>query len=218
MYKFIIISIVITCFLSCSSIETKRIAPGYQQAYYAIKNYFAGNQNSIITPEIVESIPYASALLQIDEGPVGLVILESIVGNKFVWISEDNVYIVTENGRIVETRGLENNLIKFNANYNYKNESSFGLIHNSYYSYDKPELNNLKIKVKLSRSDLRSYKLFSKKIKLSLIEEEVSNDYLGWERINKFWVDESGFTWKIEQSISPKLPVIKFEITKKPLT
>jgi len=51
---------------------------------------------------------------------------------------------------------------------------------------------------------------------LTLIEEEIRNDYIGWSAVNKFWVDKEGFVWKSEQHISPKVPRLIIEVTKKP--
>ena len=203
--------------ISCSSLETNRIAPGYQQAYLAIKSYFAENNNTSITPLVIKNIPYASGLLRIGRGPVGLVILESVIGSKYIWVSEDGVYIVMQNGRIIETRGLHNNLIDFYAAHDDNIASSSEVKpYYSYYSYDEPKLINLKFKSSVTDKGISLQKLFMENKQLRLIEENINNEYLGWTRNNKFWVDESGFTWKLEQYISPRLPVISFEVTKKP--
>ena len=59
-------------------------------------------------------------------------------------------------------------------------------------------------------------KNIDRKIKLNLIEEELHNKYLGWKVKNRFWYDSEGFIWKSEQHLSPKLPLIQIEVTKKP--
>jgi len=51
---------------------------------------------------------------------------------------------------------------------------------------------------------------------LNLIEEVTLNKYLGWEVSNLYWMDDEGFIWKSEQNISPKLPTVYIEVTKKP--
>ena len=49
----------------------------------------------------------------------------------------------------------------------------------------------------------------------SLIEERITNSFIGWSEVNKFWVDDNNFVWKSEQFISPKLPRFSIEVTKK---
>jgi hypothetical protein len=39
---------------------------------------------------------------------------------------------------------------------------------------------------------------------------------VGWKGINKYWVDEDFFVWVSEQSLSPRLPYVYLEVTKKP--
>ena len=52
---------------------------------------------------------------------------------------------------------------------------------------------------------------------LILVKEKISNDYIGWQAENKYWIDDTGYVWKSQQYISPKLPIINYEITKKTL-
>ena len=99
---------------SCSldSID-RRIAPGYVEAFRTIKNSFIDLDNELITPELIENIPYASLTLKIGRGAPGLLILESVDGNKQTWVSADGVYLVLEKGRIIKTAGLFNNLVNY---------------------------------------------------------------------------------------------------------
>ena len=86
----------------------------------------------------------------------------------------------------------------------------------NYYSYENPVLNLLEVKTLVTRIGVESVELITGQKDLILFEEVVENEYLGWKRLNKFWVDDSGFVWKSEQHISPKLPKFVIEITKKP--
>ena len=51
---------------------------------------------------------------------------------------------------------------------------------------------------------------------LKLVSEDISSEEIGWYRTNKYWLDENNFVWKSVQNISPILPEIYIEITKKP--
>ena len=53
--------------------------------------------------------------MKIGKGPKGLIILENINSEQLTWVSADGVFLVTRNGRITKTAGLNNNLIDFNG-------------------------------------------------------------------------------------------------------
>ena len=211
----ILSSLIIT---SCSALDYSKIAPGYSEAFKAIKSAIVGYEDQLITKELVERIPYASSVMKIGKGPSGLIILESINSNTLTWVSADNVYLVTRNGRIIRTAGLNNNLIEFNAPHSKKSFlNQIERTKNSYYlSYDFPYVRNLEVKAKIEKKGKEKVDLLTGERTLLLIEEEISNDFIGWNATNKFWLDEDGFVWKTEQHISPKLPKIILEITKKP--
>ena len=96
-------------FSSCASIDRNNIAPGYVQAFYSIKQVLVGSDNTI-SPDLIRNIPYASMLVKIGKGPEALMILERINNDNYTWVSADGVYLVINEGRIVKTSGLPNNL------------------------------------------------------------------------------------------------------------
>ena len=212
--------ILVCCLLldSCASIVPKNIAPGYVEAFGTIKDYFLGSQNTAITPSLIESIPYASSILRIGKGAPGLIILESYSAGKTSWVSADGVLIVIEQGRVISTRGLPNNLIKYvSTQPNFKElSSSKEYSYKSYYSYDSPILIDLELEVTLIKKSKETIQLTNKDLELTLYEEIIKNEYLGWVVVNKYWADENYFVWKSEQSISPRLPKFFIEVTKKP--
>tara|TARA_B100001093_G_scaffold466872_1_gene485642 strand:- start:302 stop:988 length:687 start_codon:yes stop_codon:yes gene_type:complete len=219
--KFLALSLTMIMFLTygCSVIPTNKIAPGYKESYQAIKNAVFGFPDNEISPSLVNNIPYASMLLKIGKGPSGLLILESkTTGGRYTWLSADGIYIVTKEGRIVSTGGLPNNLIDQII----PNEDFAKLLEGNkkelkyYYSFDKPLLRNLDLKINYEEGNLEEVIILGQKRKLRVIYEVGKNDYLGWNFKNKYWVDEENFVWKSEQTISPKLPVLRIEITKKP--
>ena len=107
---------------SCASIDTSRIAPGYSEAFKNIKQYFLGAENEIEL-DVIASIPYASMLVMIGNGPTALMILESKKDEEYTWVSADGVYLVLKNGRIVRTSGLINNLRdNFTTNKNWEDD------------------------------------------------------------------------------------------------
>ena len=205
---------------SCSAIDFNNLAPGYSEAYRSVYSYFSDDKNnSQITEELIQNIPYASAIISIGRGKDALMILES--KNKlseYTWVSQDGIYLVFKNGRIVKTSGLQNNLIESIApviNYSELLEKK-SISYLQYLSYDDPELYNLKVETTLTFKGTQEVILFDKTEKLFLVEEKIKNKYLGWEKINKYWLDDELKMKKGTQFISPILPEFFFEITKKP--
>jgi len=217
MKQIVLLIISLLALYSCSSLNNN-IAPGYTEAYKNIKSLFMIKENIEITPSLIEEIPYASAMLRIGKAAPGLIILEGYQRDEQFWISADNVYISIAKGRVVATRGLPNNLIEYKSSFSLYEfqDGSFPKIFYSYYSYDLPELINLKVRSSISVREKEVVDLFNQQRTLLLIEEEVSNDYLGWKETNKYWLDEEGFVWKSVQNLSPKLPPFEIIITKKP--
>lgn len=202
---------------SCSSINSKNIAPGYVQAYSAIKDSIFGSDNKIDL-EYIKKIPYASMLVKIGKGPTGLMILESQSDDKYTWVSADGVYLVIQNGKIIKSYGLPNNLEEKIDSFTGWNS---GLEdpkqeYISYNSYDKPELRNLKITSTYNFPGTQEINLQLRILDLNLIEETINAKRVGWKKINRYWIDQEGFVWKSKQNISPRLPEIVFTVTKKP--
>jgi hypothetical protein len=204
---------------SCSTFPSSNIAPGYQEAFTTIRNYIRDDHESIITKDLIDGIPYASSSLKIGNGPKGLIILESKVGNQYTWVSADGVYLVIENGRIIQTTGLVNNLINLEDSFkkeNFLDSFSEEKLYKYYQSYDDPPLNNMELEVTIRKEGKELVDIFGKKMELQIYSETKINRYIGWRVKNLYWVDDDLFIWKSEQYISPKIPKILIEVTKKP--
>jgi len=204
-------------FNSCASVDTSRIAPGYAEAFKAINQVLFGVNNSF-PPEVIKNIPYASMLVKIGNGPSALMILESKNNDSYTWVSADGIYLVINNGKIIKTYGLNNNLKerllpRVDWDQDLLDEMQF----TSYSSFSQPTLNNLPVISTYSARVSLDTKLFFDTKKLYFIEEKIVSESIGWEETNKYWVDDTNFVWKSVQHISPRLPKITFEVTKKPL-
>jgi len=206
---------------SCASLNNDQVAPSWTFAYKAVKNAVFGYPDLNITREVIENIPYASALLKVGKGTEGLVILESIQNDKYLWVSGDNVYVLIKDGRIERSIGLSNNLTNI-ISIDQSFEDLLTLSnpvteYSSYYSFEKPTLFDLKVSVSIENKGMQEIEILGEKRNLLLIEETIASEQIGWKEKNKFWVDpEDYFVWKSIQNISPKLPEFTFQITKKP--
>ncbi len=201
---------------ACSTFDSSRIAPGYIEAFQTIRSIYFEDNRLQISPETIKNIPYASALLKIGKGSQGLIILESLENDEETWVSADGLFIVIKKGRIVQTSGIEHNLTNFRSNVNIDLDNTSTQPYYQYYSYDKPFLNDLRIKATLMDKGFQEVVLFDQIRKLTLIEELIKSDYHGWSFVNQYWLDDRGIIVKSRQKISPKLPFFEIEITKKP--
>lgn len=204
--------------VSCASIS-QNVAPGYVEAIKTIKGLIVGYENELITPTLVKNIPYASSILKIGKGAPGLIILENKGKEKETWVSADGIYLVFKEGRVVQTSGFFNNLTNFQSvknNFASLMDTTETQVLIYYYSYDSPELINMRVEASRRFVRKEKVKLLNREEELNLIEERIVNEYIGWKVINKFWVDNDMFVWKSEQYISPKLPKFYIEVTKKP--
>jgi len=199
---------------SCSVINQNNIAPGYTQAYSAIKSSIFGSDNEI-DENLIKSIPYASMIVRIGNGPRGLMILESKSGNEYTWVSADGVYLVIKEGRIIQSEGLINNLDEINSSYNFWKNPTYKERVN-YFSFSNPEFNNLKVFSSSEELGNVEVDLKLQILELRLIEENIYAPLVGWSEVNKYWLDNDNFVWKSHQNISPNLPVISYIVTKKP--
>jgi hypothetical protein len=75
----------------------------------------------------------------------------------------------------------------------------------------------MKNKITLKKLGTEEVVILDTKYSLVKLQETVENSYLGWKAINFYWIDKSDyFVWRSLQSISPLLPIINYEVTKKP--
>lgn len=218
--KHLIFSISLFLITACSSIESNNIASGYTQAFIAIKNAIKGYENTSINRALVENIPYASSLVRVGNGPYGLMILESIKGDSYTWVTADGIYLVIKKGKIIKTKGFNNNLYK-TLTPPVLDKSNFKTLIDErtlkyYYSFDNPLLVDLEIDAEYRIIKKELITILDRSKELTLIHESLSSELIYWKVINKYWVDSDYFVWKSEQTISPKLPSLSFEITKKP--
>tara|TARA_B110000003_G_C16595534_1_gene513511 strand:+ start:719 stop:1387 length:669 start_codon:yes stop_codon:yes gene_type:complete len=206
---------------SCSSFNQERIAPNYFNAYKALKDSIYGLEDYPISRALVDKIPYASIKVKVGKGGAGLMILEEINNDQFIYLSADGVRFVIKEGKITRSSGFKNNLTrKEESSYTIKSFLESRLTKQDYviyHSYDEPNLVDLKLNVSIKRKDIETHQILGISYDLIKVEEIIQSQYLGWKRMNIYWVSSKDyFVWKSEQHLSPLLPIIKYEVTKKP--
>jgi hypothetical protein len=209
------------CLLVISCAQNPNLVPSSYTTIFSLISDSFFNEESGIKPEVIESIPYASALVHFKKSPKSLIILKSKENNTYTWVSSDSKVFFIENGRVNGTMGLPNDLYKvIRPDIKFKDILNKEALLNyvAYYSFKKPTLNNLKVEISLKVIRNQKITIFQEEKTLVLVEERLTNKQINWKRTNRFWVDPNDFfVWKSEQNISPKLPMLTLEITKKPV-
>ncbi len=193
-------------------------SPTFSTAFSLISDGFT-SQNNEIESNLIDEIPYASLLISFGNNTKSLLILETIKNEKNIWTSSDSINVIELNGRIIRTVGLPNDLynidrpkLKFLELLKEEKHS-----YTSYYSFRNPSLNNLKVDVSSKVLGNETIEILGKKMSLIRIEESLYGELINWRVKNLFWIDpETGFVWQSRQYISPNLPYIDIQVTKKP--
>ena len=194
------------------------LSSSYSTTYNLLTNRFTDQEN-IIDKDLINNIPYASSIISFGNNNKSLIILESVKGNKNTWISSDKIKIIENNGRVVRSIGLPNDLYSIERprlNFNkIIEEGKYSYV--AYYSFRNPLLNSLKVEVESIKAGKEIVEILGFRKELILIEENLYSPLINWSAKNKFWYDPAtDFVWKSRQHISPRLPFLDIEVTKKP--
>ena len=214
----LIFKLVLTICLLGGCSQFNYLSSSYSTSYNLLINRFT-DQESIIDKGLIDNIPYASSIISFGNNNKSLIILESTKGNKNTWISSDKIKIIESNGRVVRSIGLPNDLYSIDRprlNFNkIIKEGKYSYV--AYYSFRNPLLNSLKVEVQSVKVGKEIVEILGLKRELILIEENLYSPAINWSAKNKFWHDPvTGFIWKSRQYLSPKLPFVDIEVTKKP--
>ena len=216
----LIICICLPLLITSCSYNTQVIPSSYTNVFKLLRNNLIQKDDAFVDYNLIENIPYASLLFNFRSSSQSLLILETEYNDKSRWVSADSKTITIQEGRIIETLGFPNDLLKVKAsNLSFKEIINSNQVSNStaYYSFKKPDLYNLKVKLETRSLGLINVAVSGKVKNLYLIEEIISSKKINWVRKNKYWVDPKDyFVWKSEQDISPRLPRIFITVTKKP--
>ena len=213
--------IVFYCFLFISCAQNPNLVSSSYLTIFSLVSDSFFKKEDIISPDTIESIPFASSLISFKEhGSKSLIILESKQNDTYRWVSSDRKIFLINNGRVTGTVGLVNDLYEINRpSIKFEEILKKGSIRNyvAYYSFKKPSLNNLRVEISVKVIGKQRTSIHQGYKDLILVEERLVSKKINWKKTNRYWVDpENFFVWKSEQSISPKLPMLFIEVTKKP--
>ncbi|EDP57765.1 YjbF family lipoprotein [Vibrio sp. AND4] len=172
-----------------------------------------------LTSAEVEAVPYASAYLKIGNQKQVFVVLAFAESNPLTgqtqlkWVSADKAMVVTENGHIVKTIGLQaTNLAGVYGN---TPAYSDALVRYSL-SYDWSEQYRYGFQADVKRSHLGKETLITP---ISSTETDIYNETVTFPSLdasveNTYWVDSDGQVVKTRQFLGPNMVPVELTILK----
>lgn len=172
-----------------------------------------------LTPEEIEAVPYASAYLKIGDQKQVFVVLafaekNPLTGNtQLKWVSADKAMVVTENGHIVKTIGLQTtNLAGIYGTVPEYSKSSEQYV----LSYDWADKYRYGFPAKVERSrqgqetvvtpiSSTVTDVYTEVVTFTSLEESVDNQY---------WVNSKGEVVKTRQHLGPNMVPVELTILK----
>lgn len=172
-----------------------------------------------LTPEEIETVPYASAYLKLGSQKQVFVVLafadhNSLTGKtQLKWVSADKTMVVTEDGHIVKTVGLQKNNIagvygqvprytasntEYVLSYDWAEQYRYGFPARITRTYQGKEL----VTTPLSSTSAHVYR---ESVEFPSLSETVENLY---------WVDGDGQVVKTRQHLGPNMAPIELTILK----
>lgn len=202
---------IVTLTLGCTQ-KFNDVSATVQEAY--------GNYIDVeLTPEEIEAVPYASAYLKIGSQKQVFVVLAFAESNPLTgqtqlkWVSADKAMVVTENGHIVKTIGLQTtNLagvygdvpayskssVQYALSYDWSKQYRYGF----QAQVERSRQGKDRVTTPISSTETDVY---TELVTFPSLEESVENTY---------WVDSEGQVVKTRQHLGPKMVPVELTILK----
>jgi len=170
--------------------------PTQQGISETVKLAFTGQDDITVPDERVQSIPYASMYLRIDNGQRIFVVLGYDEGGQLKWVTQDQAMLTTRNGRIVRTLGLADNLVDLNNLQQDPLAKGLSLSNGDSWTRTMIWTENQQLRSgtavsRFVREPDQVLELAGKQVPCRVFREEVSIDALGKSWENLFWLDTS---------------------------
>lgn len=159
-----------------------------------------------LTDDEVAKMRYASQYMSINNGPQLFVVLAYNENGQQKWVTQDRAMIVTQNGRIVKTSGLGDNLMQTSNLGNDPLAKVKQVVDGVSWTRQIAwtEHQQIRYATALSsfhESDPDTLTVGSSQTKVRVIDEDVSA--LGKSWTNRYWVDDEGQIRKSKQYLGP---------------
>jgi hypothetical protein len=200
---------------ACSSDNTG----GFGDLYGVFSQIVLGGGGGGVTLQQAAAIPFATIGVRIDGGSEGILALAvTNPGDERLWTSASRVALLTKNGRIIRTAGLEHNLTDARIRAGQPGAPGWQAGAISRWEMDFADLNLYSVLVTCQAAvhGQETIKNFSVSIPAIRVDETCRSEQLDWTFVNSYWIAGDGRTWRSIQYVSPKLGPIEVEILRPP--
>jgi len=194
----------------------------YSQFLQLIRQSWSASMgNARINRDQAASIPYASMGYRLEGGNEGLLVLGTDNGGEQLWTSSAKVVIVTRDGRIVRTLGLEHDLsgLTIRAGQAPAPAAAIAAPFTITRLEDFPELGLYGAIVTCSAraAGRQTIKILGQPITTMRVDESCRSRKPEWSFTDNYWVDlDNGRVWRSRQHVHPKGGIIETEIFRPP--
>ena len=206
---------------SCSSSNSGNT--NYTQFYQLMRQSLSASFGKIrVTRDQAASVSYASMGYSLDGGNQAMLILATDSGGELLWTSAAHVVIVTRQGRIVRTLGLDHDLSAVTAPNNTPPPPLAAAIRAPFTTTrleDFPELGlyGVQVSCRAQMAGRQSIKILGQSIATIRVDESCNASRPAWSFTDNFWVDgDSGLVWRSRQHVHPQAGTVETEILRPP--
>jgi hypothetical protein len=178
-----------------------------------VRGAFHGLGTPPITRADVRAVSYASLGYQVGDSAEQMVVLAGNDGDDLVWTSSAKITLVTQNGRIVRTIGLQHDLrsstrVAGDATGVQPGAASIWRI-----VFEDPDLAVGVLQCRIETSTPEDISILQRSLATTRLDEICQSADLRWRFQNRYWVDPAnGTVWRSIQHVDPRLKQVTLEI------
>lgn len=194
------LSILLVCLLlqACSA-TTKSLGS-------SLWHSIVGNDGVQLTDDDIQNMRYASQYMSINNGPQLFVVLAYDENGQQKWVTQDQATIVTQNGRVVKTVGLGDNLQQVTNLADDPLAKVNQIIDGASWTRQMFWTEHQQVRIATARSTFTwngtdTLKVGSNVTPVRVLDEEITAAGKTWK--NRYWVDTEGYIRQSRQYLGP---------------
>ena len=195
----------------------------YSQFYQILRQSMSASFGKVrVTRDQAAAIPYATMGYSLDGGNQAVLILATDSGGELLWTSGAHVVIVTRDGRIIRTLGLDHDLSGMTGRDKAAPFAPAAAIRGPFTSLrleDFPELGlyGVLVSCRAQMVGRQTIKVLEQAIAAIRVDEACQSRKPDWSFVDTYWVDgDNGLVWRSRQHVHPNGGVIETEIFRPP--
>lgn len=171
--------------------------------------------------QYISDLPYATMRARIGNGPPVLVVLNTARNNNLIWLTGDNISLVTRAGRIVTVIGIPKAVVETAyltpdplADRPHLIRDAVNFSHTLTIA-EKTQRKTYTIDSTVELAGEETIEILELTFDTFVLRERCEARYANWQFENYYWVDrQTGFVWRSRQYISREFRPISTEILK----